>query len=244
MIPRAELMFENEVEAAEKLAEILPSNAVKNENFLIIAQSLSSIYLVKRLSEKLNLSYEFLFSEMIYAPNNPECVIACVSETQEIVFINELVKSFGISLDYIYGQANRKYEEKILKNVYKFRKGALLPDLARKNVILVDEGCESGLTTMTCIKTLIKLNAKTIFYATPVISTDNAQEIEAAVDGLYAVHKIKDFVNVDFYYKEKKEEKAEDIMQILNNCEFYLPFHKEKNIDKNENKESNNAVQD
>ena len=244
MIAREELMFETKIEAAEKLAEILPANAVKNENFLIIAQSLSSIYLVKRLSEILNLNYEFLFSEAIFAPNNPECVVACVSETQEIVLVDELIKSFEISEDYIYGQANRKYEEKILKNVYKFRKGALLPDLARKNIILVDEGCESGLTTLTCIKTLVKLNAKTILYATPIISTDVAGEIELMVDGLYAVHKIRDFVDVDFYYKEKKEENADEIMEILNDCKFYLPFHKEKNIDKNENKEKENAVQD
>ena len=35
MIAREELMFENEIVAAEKLAEILPANAVKNENFLM-----------------------------------------------------------------------------------------------------------------------------------------------------------------------------------------------------------------
>ena len=218
MTPRAELMFENQIDAAMKLAEILPATVIKNENFLIIAQSLESL-------------------PIVLAPNNPECAIACVSETQEIVMVDELVRSFGISLDYVYGQANRLYEEKILKNMYKFRKGELLGNLEKKNVILVDEGCESGLTALTCIKTLVSLNAKAIFYATPVIGSDNADEIAMLVAGIYAVHKIRDFVNVDFYYKEKTLSSAEEIMQILNKCPLYLPFH-----ETNKNKEKINAV--
>ena len=125
-----------------------------------------------------------------------------------------------------------------LKNMYKFRKGELLGNLEKKNVILVDEGCESGLTALTCIKTLVSLNAKAIFYATPVIGSDNADEIAMLVDGIYAVHKIRDFVNVDFYYKEKTLSSAEEIMQILNKCPLYLPFH-----ETNKNKEKINAVQ-
>ncbi|WP_298782881.1 phosphoribosyltransferase family protein [uncultured Campylobacter sp.] len=238
MTPRAELMFENQIDAAMKLAEILPATVIKNENFLIIAQSLESLPIANHLALKLGLAYEFLFTEPVLAPNNPECAIACVSETQEIVMVDELVRSFGISLDYVYGQANRLYEEKILKNMYKFRKGELLGNLEKKNVILVDEGCESGLTALTCIKTLVSLNAKAIFYATPVIGSDNADEIAMLVDGIYTVHKIRDFVNVDFYYKEKTLSSAEEIMQILNKCPLYLPFH-----ETNKNKEKINAVQ-
>ena len=126
MVARENLMFENEIDAAEKLLEILPADLRKNDKFLLIASSLESIVLVNLLAKKLEIGYEFLFTESIYAPNNPECVIACVSETQEIVMVEELVQSFGISLEYIYGQGNRRYEEKILKNVYKYRKGELL----------------------------------------------------------------------------------------------------------------------
>lgn len=237
MVARENLMFENEIDAAEKLLEILPADLRKNDKFLLIASSLESIVLVNLLAKKLEIGYEFLFTESIYAPNNPECVIACVSETQEIVMVEELVQSFGISLEYIYGQGNRRYEEKILKNVYKYRKGELLQNLENKNVILVDEGCHSGITALACIKTLVNLKAKTITYATPLIASDAAEDLAVLVDEIYTVCKIADFVDVDFYYKNKSEITPENIMQMLNNCSFYLPFHTEKN------KEKTNAVQ-
>ena len=62
MTPRAELMFENQIDAAMKLAEILPATVIKNDNFLIIAQSLESLPIANHLALKLGLAYEFLFT--------------------------------------------------------------------------------------------------------------------------------------------------------------------------------------
>ncbi|MBP3207097.1 MAG: sodium:proton antiporter [Campylobacter sp.] len=227
MIPRENLMFENQIQAAEKLIEILPVSDFKKDNYIIICSSLDSVILVDEIARKLKIGYEILFSEQIFAPNNPECAIACVSETQEIVIMDELVKSFGINLDYIYGQSNRKYEEKILKSVYKYRKGELLQDFENRNVILIDEGCESGMTALACIKSLTNLNAKTIIYATPLIPNSVAKNLGVLVDELFCVHNIADFVSVDFYYKEKIEPKVDIIMQILEESPYYLPLHKE-----------------
>ena len=57
MTPRAELMFENQIDAAMKLSEILPATVIKNENFLIIAQSLESLPIANHLALKLGLAY-------------------------------------------------------------------------------------------------------------------------------------------------------------------------------------------
>ena len=57
MTPRAELMFESQIDAAMKLAEILPATVIKNDNFLIIAQSLESLGIAFHLA--LNLGFVF-----------------------------------------------------------------------------------------------------------------------------------------------------------------------------------------
>ena len=228
MVARENLMFENQAEAAQKLIEILPVNDFKKDDYIIICSSLDAVGLVDIIARNLKIGYEILFSEQIYAPNNPECAIACVSETQEIVIIEELVKSFGINLDYIYGQSNRKYEEKILKNIYKYRKGELLQNFENRNVILIDEGCESGMTALACIKSLTNLNAKTIIYATPLIPNSVAKNLGVLVDEIFCVHNISNFVSVDFYYREKTQTKAETIVQILEESPYYLPLQKKE----------------
>ena len=45
-----------------------------------------------------------------------------VSETEEIVINDILINSFDINLDYIYGDAKRKHEDKILSYIYRYRK--------------------------------------------------------------------------------------------------------------------------
>ena len=228
IVPRENLIFEDELDAAKNLIDILSTHSFKKDNTLIICSSLDSVFLVDEVAKKLKFDYEILFSESIYAPNNSECVVACVSETQEIVIIEELVKSFKISLDYIYGQGNRKYEENILKNIYKYRKGELLQNVENKNILLIDDGCESGLTTLACVKTLMNLGVKTITYATPLISSHIVENIRVLVDELFYVHNIMDFVSVDFYYKTRLYTKPETIMQILENSQYYLPLQKKE----------------
>lgn len=225
MISLEELRFENQIDAAKKIVEILP-NDLSHDDYLMVCSSLDSVIVADIVARELKVSYEIMFCENIYAPYNDECIIGMVSETQDIVLHENLINSFGITLDYVFGEAHRKFEEKVLKNVYKYRKGKLLGELAKKNILLIDEGCETGLTAEICVKTLLNEGVKSITYLTPLISTDIADELNVLVDKVYAVHKIANFVSVDFYYKNKIIPNSEIIMSILEESPYYLPLQK------------------
>ena len=122
----ASVKFKDQLDAANKLIEILPKKELNDAKTIVLCMSLESVILTDVVCRGLNLSDEMLFSEPIPAPNNSECDVAIVSETEDIVLNDPLIKAFNISYDYIYGEAHRKYEEKILKNVYKYRKGNLI----------------------------------------------------------------------------------------------------------------------
>ncbi|MFW5624605.1 MAG: sodium:proton antiporter [Campylobacter hyointestinalis] len=226
MISPSELKFENQLDAADKLFEILPKNELINGDYVLICSSLDSIVLTDRVARALGLSYELLFSEQITAPNNPECEVGMVSETEEIVINEELINAFNITLDFIYGEAHRKYEEKILKNVYRYRKGKLLWDLQGRNILLIDEGCETGATAVTCIKTLINLGVKSITYATPLMPSGIVSYLNTLIDNIFCVRKITNFVDVDFYYNNKIDLNSDSIMSILEESPYYLPLQK------------------
>ena len=49
-----------------------------------------------------------------------------------------LIDSFEISEDYVYGEAQRKYDEEVLSYVYKYRKGKESPYLWRENMLMLD----------------------------------------------------------------------------------------------------------
>lgn len=206
--------FKNREDAMLKLFELIPLKNMTKGNFIVIAISVGGVPIARALARKLLVPFEFLFTEPITAPNNPECQIGMVSETEEIVINDRLVDSFNIKLDYIYGEAHRKYEEKIIKYMYKYRKGGVAVDIADKEVILVDEGVDTGLTLMTSVKTAIKKNAKSVTIAVPVIPYDVWLTFEEIVDKTYTVITPKDFVDVPYYYEELLPV-GEDEMDIL-----------------------------
>ena len=179
MINPNDLKFQDELDAANKLLEALPQKELIDGDFVVVCSSLDSVVLANEVASSLDLSYELLFSERLYAPNNPECEIAIVSETEEIVYSSELVNAFDISLDFIYGEAHRKYEEKILKNVYKYRTGKLLENLQGRNILLVDLGCQTGITALVCIYYAKKISnfVDVDFYYNSRVAVESAMSI-------------------------------------------------------------------
>lgn len=219
-------LFASYKDAAEKLYDVLPIPQMQDEEWLLLCLSPSAASIVDFISRKAELEFDFVFSESIYAPNNNTCIIAVVSETEDVVIQEALTSCFGISLDFIYGEAKRKYEENILKNVYKYRKGASLPEITNKNVLLIDEGAESGMRVLAASKTVLAERAKSVSFAAPIIPQDTASMLETELDGIYACSRVVNFVNTEFYYKKENILTQEEILKILESNKFFVPFQK------------------
>lgn len=226
-------LFLDREDAAIKLLDMLPVRELQEEKWILLGLSLRTVPILEFLSKKTGLSYDFLFTEPIYSPNNPECVIAMVSENEEIVMQEALVNSFDIKLEYIYGEAHRKYEELILKKIYKFRKGVETLFYKGRNILLIDEGCETGLKVLVVLKTVINEGAKSVSLATPVIAGDTAELLDNYLDEIFCVNKIDGFIKTEFYYENMQNLSAEDIIAILESSKNYLPFQKSQGEEKN-----------
>jgi len=208
-------IFQSRTDAAEKLKEILPISQIKEEEWIFVALSRGGLVIANELRGRLKNSIDFLFSESIVAPHNEECEIARVSETEEIVIIDELVKAFGIQYDYIYGEAHRKYEEKILSYMYQFRKGKPFIDVKDKVVLLIDEGSETGVVFTTAIKSVLNLKPKALYVAAPILPTTVIENLEPSADEVFYAYNLDDYVQTDLYYKNLETVDEEKIEKIL-----------------------------
>jgi len=209
-------VFKNRKDALQKLVETMPIKQMQKQDYIVVAMSTRGSVFAYDIAKIINAPFDFLFTEAIPAPNNPECNLAIVSETKEIVVHDQLLDSFDIKIDYIYGEATRRFEEKILKNVYRYRKGETISSLANRNVLLVDEGIDSGLTAMVSIKSAYAQKAKTVSIATPVVPFSLLGAVEGVSDEMYYLYKPQDFVDTSYYYEEFYEQATELIDKVLN----------------------------
>ena len=208
-------ILKNRQDAAKKLIDVIPMQKLKEEQWNIVAVSKGGLDLGHRIRGKLTNSLDFLFSEAILAPNNPECEVARVSESEEIVINEQLVAAFNIQYDYIYGEAHRKHEEGILSSIYRYRKGRHFSSMSNQVVLLIDEGSETGSKFMTALKTILAQKPKAVYIAVAVLPTDVLEQLEPFVDDIFFLYDIDDFVETSLYYEEFENIEEETIEKLL-----------------------------
>lgn len=208
-------LLEDRLDAAEKLIDVMPMSRIKDEEWVFVGVSKGGLDLASKIRGRLKNPLEILFSEGIMAPNNNECEVARVSETEEIVVNEKLISAFEIKYDYIYGEAHRNHEEDILSYIYQYRKGKPFPSMKEKVVLLVDDGTETGAKFLTAIKTILAMKPKAIYIAVPVVPSDVLELLEPSADDVYYLYSIEDFVTTSLYYKELDRISEEQIEILL-----------------------------
>jgi len=209
-------ILKNREDAANKLCDVIPMQRLKEEKWKIVGVSKGGLKLASLLKGKLTNEIDFLFSEPIKAPNNEECEVARVAEGEEIVIHEKLVSAFEIQYDYIYGEAHRKHEDKILSYIYQYRKGRHFTSIQDEIVLLVDEGSETGSKFMTALKTVLAQKPKAVYIAVPVLPTDILELLEPFADEIFFLYDIDDYVETSLYYEELENIDEEVLEKLLN----------------------------
>lgn len=214
-IKEIEPIFKNREDACNSLIEILPKHILKSEESVVIGISEGGTYFAEKISIALNSRMDILLTEVIYSNVNKKLPIAMVGETEELVMHKALVDSFGISKDYIYNEASRKYSQAISGYVHKYREGEVLNGLEDKYVVLVDECVETSLTMLTAIKTVIALGAKNVFIAVPILDKIVYKSLLNLCDNLFCTHKIDDYISIDYYYEDIERFSFDEIERVM-----------------------------
>ena len=210
------IYFENREDASIQLIETLPVKLLSENETVVIGVSEGGVYFADQIARAIDAQMDILLTEPILAPNNPELSIAMISETEEVVMHKALIDAFEINEDYIYSEAQRKYEDEVLDYVYKYRKGKDLVSLQGKYVVLADECIETGLTMMVALKSVIARGAKNIYIATPILDRTVYQNLLTVCDGVFCPHKIQDYISIEYYYKDFDVLSFEEISSIVN----------------------------
>ena len=207
--------FENREAAAKELGEVLPKEKMRVENWNLVAVSTGGLELAYHVNKRLSLPLDILISASITAPHNPDCEIARVCETEEMVIHEVLCDSFDIQLDFVYGEATRKHEEVILPHIYKYRKGRHFESKKGKTVLILDDGSETGLKLMLAIKAILSQQPKAVYIAVPVLPQEVLDASEPLVDEIFFLKEIENFKETSCYYKTLEAVTDEMIEMIL-----------------------------
>jgi putative phosphoribosyl transferase len=210
-------LFLNRQDSALQLIDVLPLDIMKNEDWIVLSASNGGMPIAKQLATQLNAPVDIILTHKIFTPNNNKCEIAIISETKELVIHEELQKSFDIKLDIIFNTANELLDTKIKQKANTIRDTKEFINLNNNNILIVDEGLNTGLTMMACIKTVLNSGAKSVCVAVPTLPRSIVIDLESIADDLYFVKAIDHYVSINFYYEDLEDISIDEVKQYIKN---------------------------
>jgi len=157
---------------------------------------------------------DVIITRKIGAPGNPELAIGAVAEDGTYILDNSLVEMLGVSQEYIEDLAENEKTE-IKRRLQRYRGNAPSPQLAKREVIVVDDGVATGSTLKAALLSLTKVDAKSVTVAVPVGPVDTVRELKRHADHVVCLQTPEPFYAIGEFYDDFNQTTDEEVTELL-----------------------------
>ncbi len=206
-------MFKDRKDAGKQLAEKLADYAGK-ENVVVLALPRGGVVTGVEIANRLKAALDVFIVRKIGHPMEPELAAGAIAETGAIVYNKDVIASWGVTKEYLRGEAVRQREE-IARRQELYRGGQKLVTLRGKTVILVDDGIATGATMKAAIEALKREQPGKLIAAVPVAPPETAVELGSMVDAFVCLDTPRDFMAVGNYYAEFRQIMDAEVVALL-----------------------------
>lgn len=206
-------MFADREDAGKRLAKALDDYAETDSVVLALPRGGAEVgYWV---SKRLGLDFSLLISRKLPMPDNPETGWGAIAEDGSMVLMDYA--------GYIPAQTKNiiieEQQDEIERRIQKLRGAKALPRIAKRTVILVDDGIATGSTVMAAINMCKNLMAKKIVIASPVAGPDTIRALEDRVDDIVVLEQPLNFRAVAQAYENWYDVSDEEVIDIMHKWE-------------------------
>lgn len=207
------MRFQNRTTAGQQLAKLLHSY-VDKVDVIVLALPRGGVPVAFEVAQYLQAPLSVVVSRKVGVPSNPEFGLGAVAESEVVYLEPELQAMMGVSQAQLEPIIQAEQQE-LRRRVNLYRSGRELPELANKQVILVDDGIATGVTVMAAIQTINQLNPAKLVVASPVCAQDTAERLTDQVDELVCIHTPPSLGAIGAYYHQFEQTTDEQVLALL-----------------------------
>jgi predicted phosphoribosyltransferase len=200
-------MFHDRSEAALMLTKKLEK--YRGEKGVVMAIPRGGVPIGFRIAKQLRLPLEVMLTKKIGHPYNKEFAIGSVS-----LYGATVDEKITVPDEYLKKETERI--RKSLRVSHKIYCGDQKPaDVARKTVIITDDGVATGNTILAAADILRKRSPAKIVIAVPVLPFEKVEELKRYADNLVYVIAPYDFAGVGQFYENFPQLTDEEVIFFL-----------------------------
>jgi putative phosphoribosyl transferase len=204
--------FANRVDAGKRLVSELENLVGKNA--IVLAIPRGGVVVGYEIAKAFNLPLDVIIPRKIGAPSNPELAIGAMTEDGTIILDKSLVSYLGVSQDYIEKESERQKNE-IERRLKLYRGIEPYPNLAGKEVIIVDDGIATGSTMKAALSSAKNRGAKTVIIAVPVGPPSTIKELKRQADKVVYSYTPEYFQAIGQFYRDFEQTTDAEVIQLL-----------------------------
>lgn len=205
-------LFADRRDAGRKLGAALAHYA--DTNAVVLGLPRGGVDVADEVARAIRGTLDVWVVRKIGAPYQPELGMGAIAEGPAVVLDRSIVRALDVSRGQLFEIAHREMAE-VRRRVLRFRGGRPAPELAGRNVILVDDGIATGGTMRAAIRAVRKRRPARLVVATPVAPPDTVSRMRRDVDEVVCLEEPVNMYAIGLWYEDFHQVPDDDVVRVL-----------------------------
>ena len=185
------------------------------DNPIILGLPRGGVPLAYEIAVALRAPLDTIVVRKLGVPSQPELAFGAIASGGVRVINSDVVETvFGLDDETIEQIAGREMQE-LRRREQAYRLQRPYPELAGKDVVLVDDGLATGATMRAAAEAVKTKSPSSVIVAVPVGSTSAVAKVAALVDRVICLETPASFYAVGQFYADFRQTSDEEVRELL-----------------------------
>jgi putative phosphoribosyl transferase len=206
------MRFLDRTDAGRRLAERVGSIGLRDP--IVLALPRGGVPVAFEIATTFDVRLDVFVARKVGAPGHSEFGIGSVGEGGSTVTDTVACRALGVSAEQFEGLAAAERDE-LERRVARYRGDRPLPDVASRDVVLVDDGLATGVTAEAALHALRSRGPHRLVLAAPACAPEAAARLRAVADDVICLIEPAAFAAVGQWYDEFGQTSDAEVIELL-----------------------------